>query len=175
MTKTKKSAPKANRSDNLNLRFEPRLKYLAGVAARNERRTLSQLIENAVQEYLEKTFITIFNKKMSVLSMSQELWSVHEADRFVMLAETLEFLLTFEEEQLWAIIQERELATPNRAEELRATFPALRDEALERAANAPIVSVGGFPFRGGKMDNTMPVSLVRPLKSSKAKQRGSGK
>ncbi len=128
------------------MRFEPRLKYLAGIAARSERRTLSHLIENAVEQYLEKTLIAIGNKKISVASMTEDLWSVHEADRFVMLAKTLDFLLTFEEEQLWEIIQERELAMPNRADELRKRFAGLQEEALNRAFNAPIVAVGGFPF-----------------------------
>ena len=111
MTETVKRAPKGNRTDNFNLRFDPRLKYLAGIQARNERRTLSYLIENAVEAYLAQNGITIGGTKTSLLNWPDALWSINEAERFIRFAEEFSFLLTFEEEHLWAIIQERDLTT----------------------------------------------------------------
>src|ERR1035437_8627498 len=146
MTTTKKAATKGNRSENLNLRFDPRLKYLAGIQARNERRTLSNLIENAVEAYLTSTGITTMNKKESLLTISAELWAIAQGKRFIMLAERFPFLLTFEEEYLWEIIQERGLNAPHRGDELEAAFSSLQKEAIERADKAPIVTIGGFPF-----------------------------
>lgn len=166
MTTTGKTPPKGNRSDNLNLRFDPRLKYLAGIQARNERRTLSHLVENAVEAYLAQSGITIGGKKQSLLDWPEPLWSIDEAERFVRFADEFPFLLTFEEEHLWAIIQERDLSTPDRLKDLTLVFNDLQKLAIERAAAAPIASVGGFSFRGGKIDTTIPKSLANSSASS---------
>jgi hypothetical protein len=171
MTTTKKAATKGNRSENLNLRFNPRLKYLAGIQARNERRTLSNLIENAVEAYLARTGVTIGGKKTSLLDWSEPLWAINEAERFVRFATEFPFLLTFEEEHLWAIIQNRELTSPHSWDQLALIFDDLQKLAVERAAAAPIVSVGGFPFRGGKMDTSIPQILIE-TKTTKSKKSG---
>lgn len=171
MTTSGRAATKGNRSDNLNLRFDPRLKYLAGIQARNERRTLSHLIETAVEAYLAQTGVTIGGTKTSLLHWPEPLWAINEAERFIRFADEFPFLLTFEEEHLWAIIHERGLSAPDRLKELSLTFHDLQTLAIERAAAAPIVSVGGFPFRGGKMDTNIPKSLVEPS-TSNSKKRG---
>lgn len=167
MTKTSTAG---NRSENVNMRFDPRLKYLAGIQARNERRTLSSLFETAVEAYLHSSGVTTGDKKESVLSLVDDLWSLKQSERFVKLAETLPHLLTFEEEHLWEIIQERDLAASERLEE---TFADLQKEAIIRANEVPVVSVGrGFPFRGGKLDTTIPNSLATPDTTESSSEGG---
>jgi hypothetical protein len=160
MATSGKTATKGNRSDNFNLRFDPRLKYLAGIQARNERRTLSHLVESAVEAYLQSSGITTNGKKESMIALSDDLWSISQGGRFVLLAENFPHLLTFEEEYLWEIIQELEMVTPDRWDELDASFTVLQDQAINQAHNAPIVSVGGFPSRGGRIDSSIPASIV---------------
>ena len=165
--------PKAARTDNLNLRFEPRLKYLAGIAARHERRTLSHLVENAVAAHLQSVAFYFGGKKVELTDLAGELWATKESERFVSLAEHLPFLLTFEEEQLWELIQERGLLIPDKQGELELTFEALQAIALQRASEAKTVTIGGFPSRGGRIDTTLPEALLeRSPKKVKKERKG---
>jgi hypothetical protein len=143
------------------MKINPKLKYLAGLQARNEHRTVSSLVENALETYLQSSGITTNSKKESLLALSDDLWSTEPGERFIALAETFPHLLTFEEEHLWALLNERELITPDRGVELEASFRDLQNEAIERANCEPVVSVNGFPFRGGRMDTSIPKSIVQ--------------
>jgi hypothetical protein len=119
------------------LRFDPRIRYLADLAARIQRRNLTDFLEWAIEEALKtipikagdnpygdndeplygdgpgtvvagrKTVSTFDN---SIAARSHELWDVDESDRFIKLATKFPHLLDFEEQQLWKRILESPLS-----------------------------------------------------------------
>lgn len=107
MTEEKrKSKAVAPKTELFAMRFDPRIKYLAEIAARKQRRSLSNFMEWAVELGLMNTFL-VQNSQVSVLDMSNEFWDVIEADRFVKLAYGHPELLSFHEQLLWKVICER--------------------------------------------------------------------
>ncbi len=111
---------KLNRSEIIQTRLNPKLRFIAEVMARQERRTLSSLIEGLIEEAAERHKIPLvlteraqtdrylFGKRkyqnISMKAAADLIWSAEEADRFAALALFLPDLLTAEEEELWQII-----------------------------------------------------------------------
>jgi hypothetical protein len=161
------------RSDALTMRFDPKLKYFASLAARSERRTVSSFIEQAVEERLNKLTFYECNKQTTMAELERELWAPCEADRFVKLADRLPFLLTYEEEMLWELIQNDQkfwlTASSDGVSQLTFNFKVhrehwdrLKSEASEKAAKEPAIQIGGFPFRGGRIDSSIPSNIAEP-------------
>jgi hypothetical protein len=119
------------------LRFEPRIRYLADLAARIQRRNLTDFLEWSIEEVLKTIQIkagdnpygdnnepsygdapnewtakprqaSVFDN--SIAARSHELWDVDEADRFIKLATKFPHLLDYEEQQLWKRILESPLS-----------------------------------------------------------------
>ena len=100
------------RSETVSVRLDPKLRYIAELAARKQRRTLSSFIEWAIEDSLGRFHIAekydqrgnydpiSFNDEASVL------WDVEEADRFVKLAFRYPDLLTHHEQIVWKLIRE---------------------------------------------------------------------
>ncbi len=118
------------------IRFDPRLRYLADIAARVQRRTFTSFIEWAVEEALKSVQIkagdnpygdnneplygdgptnAIAGRKdqgalsYSIAARAHEIWDVDEADRFVKLATMFYHLLDIDEQRLWKRINESTL------------------------------------------------------------------
>lgn len=98
------TGPKPVRSDNVTMRFDSRLKYLASVVARYERRSFSNIVELALERYLNEFAATKLSSTEHSFNLTKELWSPHQVLRFALLADELPTLLTFEEEVLWRLI-----------------------------------------------------------------------
>ena len=96
-----------SRSETVTVRLDPKLRYLAELAARKQRRTLSSFIEWVIEESL-KSIIYLENAEgsRSIASLSAELWDVDEPDRFVKLAIRYPEMLTHDEQVLWKLIKE---------------------------------------------------------------------
>ena len=95
MKKTKVSTgPKPVRSDNITMRFDPRLKYMTSVAGRHLRQSLSTVVEVAISKYLETVIIRTGGEAASIADLTTRLWSPFEATRFVLLADRFPFLLS---------------------------------------------------------------------------------
>lgn len=114
---TEKKAPlrrtggggKLTRSEQVSIRLDPKLRYLAELAARKQRRTLSSYVEWAVEKSLESVMLReppASSFPESVADMAGELWDVDEAERFVRLANRYPDLLTHDEQVLWKLIRE---------------------------------------------------------------------
>jgi len=88
---------KLTRSETVTVRLDPKLRYLADLAARKQRRTLSSYIEWAIEDSLNRMNL-YSNSDMSLAEESAELWDVDEADRFAKLALRHPDLLTHEEQ-----------------------------------------------------------------------------
>jgi hypothetical protein len=102
---------KLARSEMVSVRLDPRLRYLAELAARKQRRTVSSFIEWSIEDTLNRIIIyegTGHNgdNDMSIAEDALYLWDVDEADRFVKLASRYQALLTHDEQILWKLIRE---------------------------------------------------------------------
>lgn len=94
----------ARRSEVVTVRLDPKLRYLAELAARRQRRTLSSFIEWATSNALSA--VAIDEDGHTVADRADILWDVDEPDRFVKLAFNYESLLTHEEQKIWKLIRE---------------------------------------------------------------------
>jgi hypothetical protein len=110
--KRDKAVPDGRRSEIVSVRLDPRLKYLAELAARKQRRPLSGFIEWAVEQVLRQVELTEADDRnlngMSVADAEKRfhLWDVEEADRVIRLAFNFPDLLTFDEQVTWKLVKE---------------------------------------------------------------------
>jgi hypothetical protein len=106
-----KVADSKRKSDVVTVRLDPKIKYIAELAARRQRRTLSSFIEWAIEDSLSRvhpdyhanddpSFAATFADKAS------SLWDVDEPDRFAKLALAYPELLDHEEQRIWKLIRE---------------------------------------------------------------------
>jgi hypothetical protein len=95
---------KLSRSEVVTVRLDPKLRYLAELAARKQRRTLSSFIEWAIEQSLAEVKLT---QTATVADKAVALWDVDECDRFIKLALHDESLLNYREQVLWKCLQEQ--------------------------------------------------------------------
>lgn len=112
------------RSETVSVRFDERLRYLAEISARVQKRTLSSFIDWAVETAL--VHVNIGPRRSNrwllykgideeaserlhatIADVANELWDYDEADRFVHLAFEYEHLLNRDEQVVWKLIRER--------------------------------------------------------------------
>lgn len=110
-TERKGRGGKLSRSETVTVRLDPKLRYLAELAARKQRRTLSSFIEWAIEDSLKRVHLyegsgDNDDQSRSVADEKSNLWDVDEPDRFAKLALSYEYLLTHEEQVLWKVIRE---------------------------------------------------------------------
>ena len=148
-SKRKVGGGKLARSETVTVRLDPKLRYLAEIAARKQRRTLSSFIEWAVEESLSTVNLVeedgddedSYRHSLSVWSASDCLWDVDEADRFVKLATQFHGLMTYEEQAIWKSINEETclfLPQPQGAKTLQRDLLKLIWENLQAYANKEI-------------------------------------
>jgi hypothetical protein len=100
---------KLNRSETVTVRFDPKLRYLAELAARRHRRTLSSFVEWAVEKALGDVVLDSGDDwHTSLLDGAPKLWAIHPAERFLRLAQQFPELMSYEEEVIWNAIQSLE-------------------------------------------------------------------
>lgn len=103
---------KLSRSETVTVRLDPKLRYLAELAARLHRRTLSSYIEWAIKASLDTEIVRPTNLSSTQASNhtigneAEFLWDVDDADRFAKLALRYPHLLTHEEQVRWKLIRE---------------------------------------------------------------------
>lgn len=108
--KAGRPAPGAGRrSEVIGVRLDPKLKYLAEIAARKQRRSLSSYIEWVISQSLDAVVLREASQRLgpaTVASESERLWDVDESDRFVRLVYRYPDLLTHHEQMLWKLARE---------------------------------------------------------------------
>jgi hypothetical protein len=102
---------KLTRSETVTVRLDPKLRYLAALAALKHRRTLSSFIEWAIEDSLSRVKLregSAYNNDSgsTVADDAEHLWDVDDADRFAKLALRYPDLLTHEEQKRWKLIRE---------------------------------------------------------------------
>lgn len=98
------SKPKQPRKELTSLRLEPKVKYLAEIAARVQRRSLTNYIEWAIEESLNNIILSPSGE--TVEYMAQALWDIYEHERFIKLALQYPELLNYEEQLIWKIVSD---------------------------------------------------------------------
>ena len=103
---------KLSRSETVTVRLDPKLRYLAELASRKQRRTVSSFIEWAIEDSLQRIIIHTRDPEVngdcdiSIADHAWYLWDVDDPDRFVKLASRYQELLTHDEQVLWKLIRE---------------------------------------------------------------------
>jgi hypothetical protein len=97
---------KLSRSEVVTVRLDPKTRYLAELAARRQRRTLSSYIEWVVAQSLVQ-FIEAEKTTNGEDEDIDGLWDVDDCDRLVKLALYDKSLLNYREQVLWKRIQEQ--------------------------------------------------------------------
>jgi hypothetical protein len=112
MARRQRNDESGKRSEVVTVRLDPKVKYLAELAARKQRRPLSSYVEWAIERSLSQVHLEEeFNNTVSVTDAERthHLWDLDEADRIVRLAMTYPELLTYEEQMVWKLIRENGL------------------------------------------------------------------
>lgn len=119
--KKKGAGGKLNRSEIVQTRLSPKIRFAAEIMARTERRTVSSLLEGLIEEQMKTYMVTAMLgekaqatllvhgenyavDRIQVKRLLDEIWSVEEADRFTSFAICLPDLLNEEEQLLWHLI-----------------------------------------------------------------------
>ena len=138
--KRKSGGAKLARTETVTVRLDEKLRYLAELAARKQRRTLSSFVEWAVQDSLERVTLqpaTSSEAAKTVASEATCLWDVDEPARFVKLATAYPELLTYDEQlQLnllrKALIWDHPDYDPNASDPETLDAPSLANKTTER-------------------------------------------
>ncbi len=107
----KGSGSKLGRTETVSIRLDPRLNYLCELAARSQRRTKSSFIESMLAEQIQTLVINKwreagYGEPTTFGDAAETLWHVRESQRLVALGIIAPELLTFEEQHVWALIEE---------------------------------------------------------------------
>jgi hypothetical protein len=131
------------RSEIVTVRLDPKTRYLAELAARVQRRTLSSFVEWAIAQAVEAQPVN----GRTLGQVADDLWDTDEADRFVMLAMNHPTLLNHDEQVLWKVIREcSELWTERgrpMLKEIREKWPMLQEVAR---GERPAADLSDVPF-----------------------------
>lgn len=111
MTERKrKSKVGTPRTEVFAMRFDPKLKYLAEIAARKQRRSLANFLEWAIEQALKSAYLVepndYNNQGETVADSASKLWALDESDRLINLATSFPDLLTYDEQTVWRVICE---------------------------------------------------------------------
>ena len=103
--KRKGGGGKLSRSETVQVRLDPKLKFAADLAARKHRRTISSFIEWAVDKAVNEISVGL-KEDESAWQVTESVWNVDEAERFVNLVQNYPNILTHDEGLLWKHICE---------------------------------------------------------------------
>lgn len=107
----KGTGSKLGRTETVSIRLDPRLNYLCELAARSQRRTKSSFIEATLAEHIQTQVINKWrdtgqDQPDTFGDRADVLWHVRESQRLVSLGIIAPELMTFEEQHIWALIEE---------------------------------------------------------------------
>lgn len=136
-SKRKGGGGKLARSETVTVRLDPKLRYLAELAARKQRRTVSSFIEWAVEQSFSGVILyqgTGYNGDQSITVENEAalLWDIDDAERFVRLAISYPDLLTHDEQIRWKALTDSGILAPartrsNKNKQVSWQWPILED------------------------------------------------
>ncbi len=107
---TKKKAPtrtvKAPKTEALSIRIDPRLRYGLELLARKQRRSVTGVVEWAIDQVLgnEAADWLINGEPISFMDAVKQVWSPNEIERLVLLGSHFPDLMTYEETRLHHVL-----------------------------------------------------------------------
>jgi hypothetical protein len=108
----RKTKPEGGRTEVFALRLDPKLKYMAELAARKQRRSLANYVEWALDTALRETIID--DKTGSkVWEEAEALWDISEHGRFFRLMEAHPELMSYDEQKILYSIKNYAVDDPN--------------------------------------------------------------
>lgn len=128
--------PKSRRSETVTIRLEPRLKYLADIAAQKQRRSLSSFIEWAVEDSLSRVGLSDGGITIQDIESDYEkrLWDVDDSERFMRKAIHCPELLNNDDQKVWKMIEDSLLLIPAQSRkhtgERQWDWAALQDQVF---------------------------------------------
>lgn len=108
MKKTKENQGTSQRMGVFAMRFDPRVKYLAELAARRERRSLTNFVEWAIDQALQKVVLikgTGDHFDISPANAADLLWDIDEVERLSKLHGHCPDLLSYDEQRLMDVVE----------------------------------------------------------------------
>ena len=172
----KKGGGKLSRSATVSVRLDPKLKHAADMAARYQRRTLSSLIEWAVEDSLARLEIKdSSNNNVNFMNVSEKTSDMNDSEKLVRIAIFFPSLLTYDELMAWKVIETHEYfwrtneAYNNKSAGYAITDLAL-DNILEQWTNIVSLVDGGedkIPSKpeDGATENPLIIKGVRSKKT----------
>ncbi len=102
-----KKGSKLNKSETVQVRFDPVLKMATEIAAGRERRSLSSFIEWAVEQAVKQSRVTRNHagEEVSAWDIARECWANEPFNRLMHLAETYPDAMTIRERKIMQAIQ----------------------------------------------------------------------
>lgn len=94
-----------SRTEIVQARLTPKVRYMAELGARKHRRTLSSFIEWAVAKSLNSVNCDDGTETISIADKAAELWDVDADERLAKLARIYPELMTYEEQVRWKAIR----------------------------------------------------------------------
>jgi len=102
----KKGGSKLNRCAPISVRFDPKIKHAADMAARYQRRTLSSYIEWAVEFALTNSDTKdLSGQAINLWEVAEKTFDVDDSEKLIRMALNAPNLLNYDEMQLWKVIE----------------------------------------------------------------------
>lgn len=108
MAKAEKGGGRLGRSETVTIRLDPKMNYLAELAARSQRRTKSSLIEAALNDAMNIIRVDVrphTQDPTTIAQIADQVWHVDEIERLRRLVQFAPHLMTYEEQKIWAVIE----------------------------------------------------------------------
>ena len=150
--KNRKAKAGVPRTEVFALRLDPRLKFLAEIAARKQRRSLANFVEWAIEEALKGVPLAELDNNgngPTVANVATQLWALDEPDRLRNLATHYPELLSYDEQLVWRVICEHSTYNSGTKRISRFADEKLFDAALVRACWPEIKA---FALEGGTLE-----------------------
>ena len=95
----------ARRGDPLSIRIDPKVRYGLELLARDQRRSVTGVVEWSILQAFRNETVTIGNKgTFSFEDLLNQVWEVNELERLVRLAFDAPQLMTYEEERMMRVL-----------------------------------------------------------------------
>lgn len=120
--KKRKPTPGSLRTEIFAMRLDPKMKYLAEISARKQRRSLANFVEWAIEQALGNVPLNPLGNNsptVTVADKAGQLWSLDEATRLVNLATLYPDLLTYDEQRIWDVICQHSIRIKGTARTIR--------------------------------------------------------
>lgn len=159
----KKGGGKLARTQVIQFRLDPELRYAAELGARAQRRTLSSFIEWAIEGAVRTTHTDYFNDASgTIIEVARKTWGPHEAERVLGLKTICPYLLTHDERLMFEVVDSCEgLRLTGRLHEFSDLNQKRMDLVKKHWEAIKQVATGDMEL------NDLPAVLREPVKSVK--------